>query len=348
MATLKDIGDELGLSTATVSRALNGFPEVNAATRTRVVEVATRLGYRPNRIAQRLVTGRSGMVGMIVKVNPDMSTDRNFLETLTGLTAALAQRDVELVLSVDQHDNPIAAYQRILERGILDGFILNAPQLNDPRIEFLRQRGIPFAVHGVVPGDTDYPYYAVNNHGIAKVSVDFLLSLGHRRIAYLNGERGHVYAEERAAGFAKVMQAEGLGVPDAFHTFLEPVENEGYLSAINMLSGRAGPRPTAIICSSVVLAVGAMRAAKDLGLNVPSDLSIIAHDDDLPDMRSDTLVPQLTVTMSPLRDACVPLANHLIDRITSGPTVVPQTVAEARLVVRASTATVPLGHSDPW
>ena len=169
MATLKDIGDELGLSTATVSRALNGFPEVNAATRTRVVEVATRLGYRPNRIAQRLVTGRSGMVGMIVKVNPDMSTDRNFLETLTGLTAALAQRDVELVLSVDQHDNPIAAYQRILERGILDGFILNAPQLNDPRIEFLRQRGIPFAVHGVIPGDTDYPYYAVNNHGSAQV-----------------------------------------------------------------------------------------------------------------------------------------------------------------------------------
>ena len=84
LATLKDIGAELGLSVATVSRALNGFPEVKPATRDKVREAADRLGYRPNRTAQRLVTGRSGMVGMIVKVRPDLTADQTFVEILTG------------------------------------------------------------------------------------------------------------------------------------------------------------------------------------------------------------------------------------------------------------------------
>ncbi len=84
MPTLKDISAELGLSVATVSRALNGFPEVKRATVDKVRETADRLGYTPNRTAQRLVTGRSGMVGMIVKIRPDLSADQTFVEILTG------------------------------------------------------------------------------------------------------------------------------------------------------------------------------------------------------------------------------------------------------------------------
>ena len=118
MATLKDISVELGLSVATVSRALNGFPEVGARTRTRVQEAAARLGYRPNRSAQRLATGRSGVVGMIVKLRADMSADQTFFDVITSLTAELAARDLDLVLSVDQGDDPVAPYKRMLERDL--------------------------------------------------------------------------------------------------------------------------------------------------------------------------------------------------------------------------------------
>lgn len=348
MATLKDIGTELGLSVATVSRALNGFPEVNARTRDRVQQVADRLGYRPNRIAQRLVTGRSGMVGMIVKIRPDMSSEMTFFEILTGLTAALAARDTDLVLAVDQADDPVVPYQRMLERGILDGFILNAPVPDDPRVAWLQARGIPFVMHGQSDAAVDYPFYGIDNRAVMADSVGLLAALGHRRIAFLNGEVRLAFAADRLAGFRAAMAGERLAVPEAFIASDQPGESYGYARALAMLSRRLGPRPTAVICASTVIAAGVMQAARDLGLEVPRDLSVMAHDDALPQLRAINFTPALTVTRAPMRDACVPLANHLVDHIDGVAAARLQTLVRAEVIVRQSTGPVPEGGHDPW
>ncbi|NCO87854.1 MAG: LacI family transcriptional regulator [Rhodobacterales bacterium] len=348
MATLKDIGTELGLSVATVSRALNGFPEVNARTRDRVQQAAERMGYRPNRIAQRLVTGRSGMVGMIVKIRPDMSSEMTFFEILTGLTAALAARDTDLVLAVDQADDPVVPYQRMLERGILDGFILNAPVPDDPRVAWLQARGIPFVMHGQSDAQVDYPFYGIDNRAVMADSVGLLAALGHRRIAFLNGEVRLAFAADRRAGFRAAMAAEGLAVPEAFIASDQPGESYGYARALAMLSGRLGPRPTAVICASTVIAAGVMQAARDLALAVPRDLSVMAHDDALPQLRAINFSPTLTVTRAPMREACVPLANHLIDHIDGVAAARLQTLIRAEVIVRNSTGPVPEGGHDPW
>jgi LacI family transcriptional regulator len=348
MATLKDIGAALGLSAATVSRALNGFPEVSARTRDRVQQTADKLGYRPNRIAQRLVTGRSGMVGMIVKIQPDMSSDMIFFEILTGLTAALAARDTDLVFAVDQSDDPIEPYQRMLERGILDGFILNAPVPDDPRVAWLLARGTPFVVHGQDRQDVDYPFFGIDNRAVMRDSVDLLAALGHRRIAFLNGELRLAFAADRLAGFRDAMAAEGVTVPDVFTAAEEPSESYGYARGLAMLSGRQGVRPTAIICASTVIAAGVLQAARDLGLEVPRDLSVMAHDDALPKLRAINFSPALTVTRAPMRDACGPLANHLVDHINGVAAASLQTLIRAELIVRASTGPVPKGGEEPW
>jgi len=348
MSTLKDIGTELGLSVATVSRALNGFPEVNARTRDRVQQAAERMGYRPNRIAQRLVTGRSGMVGMIVKIRPDMSSEMTFFEILTGLTAALAARDTDLVLAVDQADDPVVPYQRMLERGILDGFILNAPVPDDPRVAWLQARGIPFVMHGQSDAQVDYPFYGIDNRAVMADSVGLLAALGHRRIAFLNGEVRLAFAADRRAGFRAAMAAEGLAVPEAFIASDQPGESYGYARALAMLSGRLGPRPTAVICASTVIAAGVMQAARDLALAVPRDLSVMAHDDALPQLRAINFSPTLTVTRAPMREACVPLANHLIDHIDGVAAARLQTLIRAEVIVRNSTGPVPEGGHDPW
>ncbi len=348
MATLKDIGTELGLSVATVSRALNGFPEVNARTRDRVQQAADRLGYRPNRIAQRLVTGRSGMVGMIVKIRPDMSSEMTFFEILTGLTAALAARDTDLVLAVDQADDPVVPYQRMLERGILDGFILNAPVPGDPRVAWLQARGIPFVMHGQSAQAVDYPFYGIDNRAVMADSVGLLAALGHRRIAFLNGEVRLAFAADRLAGFRDAMAAERLMVPDAFVASDQPGESYGYARSLAMLSGRLGPRPTAVICASTAIAAGVLQAARDLALDVPRDLSVMAHDDALPQLRAINFTPALTVTRVPMRDACVPLANHLIDHIDGVAAARLQTLIRAAVIVRNSTGPVPEGGDDPW
>lgn len=348
MATLKDIGAELGLSPATVSRALNGFPEVSARTRERVRETAERLGYRPNRVAQRLVTGRSGMVGMIVRIRPDMSADQTFFEVVAGLSAELAARDTDLVLAVDRGDDPVAAYRRMLERDILDGFILNAPIPDDPRVAFLRAARVPFVMHGQTAPEVDYPFYGIDNRAVAADAVEFLHALGHRRIAFLNAHPRLAFARDRAEGFRTAIATLGLAIPDVFRCAVPPAEGAGYAPVLRWLSGRAGPRPTAIVCSSTPLAADALRAASDLGLAVPETLSILAHDDGLPGLRSEAFSPPLTVTLAPFRDACAPLAEALIAHIRGAPVNEVQRCDRADLIVRGSTGPVPPDERAPW
>jgi LacI family transcriptional regulator len=346
MATLKDISAELGLSVATVSRALNGFPEVNARTRDRVADMARRLGYAPNRAAQRLVTGRSGMVGMIVRLRADLTADQTFLDVLTGMTAALAAQDMDLVLAVDQHDDPTLAYARMIDRQMVDGFILNAPVPQDPRIAFLHQMQVPFVVHGQSGPNPDYPFYDIDNRAVSADAVAFLTALGHRRIALLNGDVMLSYGAERLAGFLMAMGA--LPVPADFIAAERPSESYGYTAALAMLSGRSGLRPTALVCGSTLIAAGALQAARDIGLSVPADLSVIAHDDALPQLRAINFTPALTVTRAPLRDACGPLARALIAHIDGAPAHTLQTQARADLIVRHSTAPTPAGGEFPW
>ncbi|QPH52761.1 LacI family DNA-binding transcriptional regulator [Pontivivens ytuae] len=339
MATLKDIGAELGLSVATVSRALNGFPEVSLKTRTKVQETADRLGYRPNRVAQRLVTGRSGMVGMVVKIKPDMSADQTFFEMLTGLTAALSARETDLVLAVDQGGDPVLPYRKLLERGILDGFILNAPVTDDPRVTFLREQGIPFVLHGRDRATPDYPNFGIDNAAVSATSVDMLAHLGHRRIALINGELRHAYAAERLEGFRAAMARHDLAPDSARNgaTF----ESHAYTRALELLA--QADAPTAFVCASTVIAAGVMRAVRDRGLSVPGDVSVMAHDDALPLTRAISFDPALTVTRAPLRDACEPLANMLVDHLGGVPAEALQVMMDVELIVRGSTGPAPKG-----
>ncbi len=348
MATLKDIGLELGLSVATVSRALNNFPEVKKGTKEKVRDTANRLGYKPNRIAQRLVTGRSGMVGMVVKIRPDMSADQTFFEMLTGLTAALAARDTDLVLAVDSGDDPIQPFKKLLERDILDGFILNAPVTDDPRVPYLQKRGIPFVLHGQTKAGAAYPFFDIDNRAVCADAVAHLTGLGHRRIALMNAQIRYAYAVDRRDGFLIAMAAKQLPVPSEFVVADTENEADAYDQAITMLSRVDVPRPTAIVCASTLIAAGVMRAANDAGLSVPSDLSVVAHDDALPLMRAVNFDPALTVTRAPLRDACVPVANLLVDHLGGASVADSQTMIKADLIVRQSSGPVPKGETAPW
>jgi len=211
------------------------------------------------------VTGRSGMVGMIVKINAEMTADQTFFEILTGLTAALDARDVDLVLAVDQHDNPVRPYERMLERNMLDGFILNAPVPDDARVSFLRKRGVPFVMHGQSTLDPDYPFFGIDNAGVSAEAVNLLAALGHRRIALLNGNAHYSYAVDRLQGFAEATIAAGIAVPDQFVAQQSPSEGFGYTQGLAMLSGRLGARPTAIVCASTLIAAGVMKAALAAG-----------------------------------------------------------------------------------
>jgi LacI family transcriptional regulator len=238
----------------------------------------------------------------------------------------------------------VAPYRRLLAKNLLDGFILNAPKREDPRIAFLREEGIPFVVHGRSEDAPDYAFYDIDNLGLAFDSTRLLLDLGHRRIALLNGQPGYAYSEARQRGFRLALAERGLGVPDRFIRQDQPTEDYGYRAALACL---ADPEPpTAFVASNTFVAAGILAAVVDKGLTVGEDVSVIGHDDAVPQTRSLDTLPALTVTRSPLVQACTPLADKIHALLAGTPAARLQTVARAELIIRASTG--PIHGALPW
>ena len=337
LAKLKDIAEELGLSPATVSRALNGYPEVGEATRARVVEAAERLGYAPNPIARRLVGGRSGFVGMVVPRAGDVSVDPGFVDIVAGLSEALSDRDLDLVIHVDARDRPVDAYERLIRRNTLDGFIVTAPAINDQRLPLLRERGVPFAVHG--PAGEEDDYFDIDNFSAGRMAVEHIAERGHARIAFLNGPAHLAYARDRARGYEAALRNRKIAVDGDLLLYEAPTHPAGERLARQLLDG-ADP-PTAILCSSTAIASGVYAAADARGLVVGRDLAVLAHDDAPPHIRAEDFRPPLTVTAAPLSDACEPIARMLARRLDQPDAPPEQIVGTITLIARESTGPAP-------
>ena len=345
MTTLRELARHLGLSPATVSRALNGFPEVGEKTRARVIEVAQQLNYRPHSLARRLATGKSGNVGIIFRASRNLLVDPHFVEFLAGLAAGLAERDLDLIIHTATGTAIDSDYERFLASGSVDGMIVSAPEMSDERIELLSRRDFPFVVHGRTGDDVPYPFFDIDNDGAFAAAVALLADLGHKRIALLNGPAGLAFAVQREAAFRRVARERGIVVPDRFIASDEMSEELGHRRAVRMLADRA--RPTAFVCSSTLQALGVIRAAATAGLPVGTDVSIIAHDDVLPHLRSEHFAPALTVTRSPIRDAGTALAAMVVDRINGGEPRALQRIVPTDLIVRASTGAAKPG-GEGW
>lgn len=346
MTTIRELAEHLRLSPATVSRALNGFPEVGMATRQRVLEAAERLQYRPNMHAKRLATGRSGLVGVIFRASSERGVDPHVMDFLSALSFAFADSEIDLLVHVASDTRQMEHYRRIIQGGQVDGMIVSAPEPDDGRIALLKQHKLPFVVHGRGCLQPDYAFYDIDNAGSFATATRFLIQLGHKRIALLNGPVRMGYANQRETGFRVAMAGEGLPIPERFVAHGEMHEDLAYRDAAAMLADAEAP--TAFICSSTLQALGVMRAAGEAGLRVGKDVSIISHDDVLPHMLAENFAPALTVTRSAIRDAAPILARMMIARMAGTPDDKLQRTDKVDLIVRGSTGPAPKLGGLPW
>jgi LacI family transcriptional regulator len=338
MATLKDIARRLNVSVTQVSRALNGYPDVSDETRRRITEVANQLKYHPNISARKLVSGRSGMVALVVPSRPGLSSDRMFFEVVSGLSEQFSGRSMQFVLHIAQDgENILGVYQRLSGSGSLDGFVLTEPDEWDPRIDYLRSRGVPFVVHGRSMDQGDYPYFDIDNHGLAREAVIHFAKHGHERIGLINGPEGRSFTRSRLEGYKAALAAIGVPYRAEFvhHGWMD--EALGLISVVRMFSGPT-PHPSAIFCSNMLIAKGVYEALAALGKSVPQDVSVIAHDDVLPDLRASAFYPPLTVTRSPLRESWTQLAGFLAGAISGEPVAALQRTASHTFIERSSVA----------
>lgn len=340
---LKELSDILGLSQTTVSRALNGYPEVNQKTRQRVVEAARLHNYHPNTRAKSLATGCAMAIGHVIPVsNQHEMVNPVFGDFIAGAGEVYSENGYDMVLSVVGDAKEEQAYRDFKRRSSVDGVIVHGPHMDDSRIGLLRGLGLPFVVHGRASDVSDsYAWVDVNNLSAFRRATDFLLDLGHERIALINGLEMMDFAHRRRRGLEQGLAARGMSVrPDYLHSG-EMTEVLGYESMSKMLA--LPEPPTAVLVSSMIAALGVRRAIEGAGLRMGTDISVITHDDDLSYLKNGGEDALFTATRSSVRVAGRHSARMLLHMIQNPEIDAPQELFEAELIVGRSTGPAPKG-----
>ena len=333
---LKELAEHLNLSPTTVSRALNGYPEVGEATRKRVDEEARRFGYTPNTHARRLATGRAHAIGYVLPADKSLMIDPLFSDFVSGATDVYAAHGFDVLLHAGGQEEESSVYQRYAQSGTVDGVVVLGPRLGDPRIDLLKKLKMPFVVHGRVGElDSGFAWLDIDNYGAFHRATKLLLDLGHQRIGLINGYEDFNYAYERRGGYEKALHERGLKIdPLAMSSGLMTEEN-GYRQTKRIL--QLAVKPSALLLGSMLLVAGAMRALNEMGLIIGRDISLIAHDDGLPFLNAASLVPSLTTTSSSIRLAGTRVAELLLGMITDPEAEHPHELWPVDLIVRGST-----------
>ena len=335
---LKELSENLGLSQTTVSRALNGYPEVSEATRARVELAAKRFNYTPSTRAKGLATGRALAIGHVIPTSSKHEmVNPIFGDFIAGAGEVYARNGYEMILSVlDPRMDEETIYRKLMARRAVDGVVVHGPKMRDERIPLLQQLGLPYVVHGRASAiDTPYTWVDVNNRRAFRRATELLLDLGHERIAFINGLESMDFAQRRRQGFEDAMGSRGMSINPQWTTSGEMTEHLGYSTTANWLA--SDNTPTAIVTSSMISAFGVRRAIEDAGLKIGKDVSVVTHDDDLSYLRNGADVPIFTATRSSVRDAGELAASLLLDKIADPSAPDQHHLLEAQLVIGQST-----------
>jgi len=328
-----------GVSGATVSYVLNGVRDgrvqISEETRQRVLDAIEELGYEPDARAQALRSGSTRTIALII---PDLRNP-HFCEYATGIEEAARAAGYHLLLSsTTMNDEYAVEIFKDLARRRFDGliiassFILESQEAQDT-LEQVRTRGLP-----IVEMDENYGVDSVfaGYHEATKEVMSYLLSLGHRRIGLIYGVGGHELGEDRLQPYLEGLKAAGIPIDPNLIDRCGPTIEDGYQAALKLL--KLPSRPTALISINDLLAISALRAAADLGLRVPGDLSLVGFDD-IP--MANYLLPRLTTVTKDARAAGTRAFEVLLARIKKHDLPRQVVQIQARLILRESTGPAP-------
>jgi LacI family transcriptional regulator len=242
------------------------------------------------------------------------------------------------LLSPVTRETEEATFRRLAQSGQVDGILLSSPFVSDERIKLLDEINIPYMVHGRDNERTlPYPFLDIDNKGAFFEAARLLVGLGHRKICFINGLANLNFANDRALGVIEALAESGHTIDPALISNGEMTDEYGYRQTAKMLGSKNAP--TAILCSSLFIALGAVRAIYDRGLKIGSDVSLLAHDDVIPYLKPENFRVPLATTRSSIRAAGLRAMQRLVDGIDA-----PSTDGEVwpvDLIVRESIGPAP-------
>jgi len=335
-ATIAEIAERAGVSIGAVSYALNGRPGVSEQTRRRILEIADELGWRPSLAARSLSGSKAHSVGLVLARPADtLGVEPFFMRFISGLERELSGQRVALQLQVvEDHRAAIQAMRAWWAERRVDGFVVTDLWADDARIPVLDELGVPAVLAGRPLGGPRTGAVWTDDAAAVQSTVDYLVALGHRRIARVAGLPALDHTQVRVAAFRDVMHRHGLTDPVVVET--DYTGAEGAQATRALLSRR--DRPTAIMFDNDVMAIAALNVAQEMGVTVPGELSIVAGDDS---QLCDLVRPALTALSRDIPAYGLNTARVLLDMIDGKPPRSHQE-ATARLIVRGSTASAPL------
>ncbi|MCB8820191.1 substrate-binding domain-containing protein [Microvirga rosea] len=330
MSNLRLLAKSLGLSITTVSRALDGYSDVAPPTRERVRAAARAINYRPNSAARSLRRRRAEVVAVTLPLEPGQFGPPLFLNMLAVCSQRLAENGLDLMLLPTANAAAeMETYRRLVDGGRADAVIVVRTRLDDERVAFLKNRGIPFVTHGRIADSSDHAFIDGDGAAGFAEATRLLVSLGHRRIAHIAAPQDLTFAHLRRKGWKAGLQAHDL--PDQLECIALPTEEGGYEAARQLLE--RPERPTALLCATDSIATGALSALKEKGLRAGRDIAVIGHDN-LPSAAFTD--PPLSTMEIAAPDVGRRLADMLIARLGGRDPRELQTILPVRQVLRAT------------
>jgi LacI family transcriptional regulator len=330
--TLADVARLAGVSQMTASRALNGRPGVSRETRDEVLRIASDIGYVVNRTAQKLSGGRNGIIGIIT---PTLDTQFSSELILGAGRAARAAGCEVLIYTMSDEDRRLHQDVFGLVRQFSDGLLAILPR-ESPWLDSLAKANLPVVVIDQRGTMNRFPSVSVDNYGGAQLAVEHLIELGHRRIAFLGGGESIEGVRDRQRGYLDTLARRGL--PHAPELVVPGDLSQ--MTAFEVASGllKLADPPTAVFTANDQSAFGVIAAAREAGLRVPDDISVVGFDD-IP--MAEQFHPALTTVRQPFQLMASSAVNTLLAQVAGNDAAAQRVTFAAELVVRSSTGAVP-------
>jgi LacI family transcriptional regulator len=274
--SLQSLASQLELSVSTVSRALNGYSDVSAKTRSRVEAAARAMNYQPDPMAHRLATGRTGAVALVTSETQGNFLDSTFAALMAGTAQALRAKGyfgLSVVLPAGEAEIP--EFERFLAGRIVDGVVLARTRTNDVRVALLQERNIPFVTHGRTEANAPHAWLDTDNEDAFLRVTRHVIALGHRRLALVNGPTFMTYAVLRRRGFLRACEEAGIDARDRVEINTEVSMQAAEQAALDLLASTA--RPTALVCATDTQALGAAAASRKSGLRIGIDIAVSGY-----------------------------------------------------------------------
>jgi LacI family transcriptional regulator len=299
--------------------------------RSRVWQVINETGYRPNIAARALASNRSGIISLVIPhAFSTLFSDPYFPRLTQGITMACNSSEQSLTLFLFHNEEEEAKLtRRIANASLFDGVIMASSQYEDPLIPHLIRNEVPLVIIGRQDRYPKVSYIDVDNSNGAYAATSHLLRLGYRRVAHIAGPQNMVAGEDRLDGYCRALSERGRTYSEDLVAKGDFSEAGGYVAMKRLLPAR----PDAVFAASDQLALGAWRAIREAGLQVPYDIGLVGFDDLLP---AGAGRPQLTTVRQPVVRAGREAVNVLLDVIENGPTPQRRVVFDTELVIRES------------